>query len=98
MTAFTAADKLHRLVKHVLDSGAAASIAEAEALFAGYSLALCIKAEAARDPHHQAALLTAVALARRVFLGGVSVGPLPETPLLAPLPFGTTLADAVVAL
>ena len=26
MTAFTAADKLHRLVKHALDSGAAASI------------------------------------------------------------------------
>ena len=41
MTAFTAADKLHRLVKQALDSGAAASIAEAEALFAGYRLALC---------------------------------------------------------
>jgi hypothetical protein len=40
MIAFTAADKLHRLVKHALDSGAAASIAEAEALFAGYRLAL----------------------------------------------------------
>jgi hypothetical protein len=98
MTAFTAADKLHRLVKQALDSGAAASIAEAEALFAGYRLTLCIEAEDARDPHHQAALLTAIALARRVFLGGVSVAPLPDTPLLAPLPFGTTLADAVVAL
>ena len=49
MTAFTAADKLHRLVKHALDSGAAASIAEAEALFAGYRLALRIDEEAARD-------------------------------------------------
>lgn len=97
MTAFTAADKLHRLVKHALDSGAAASIAEAEALFAGYRLALRIGPEAARDPHHQAALLTAVALARRVFLGGVSVA-LPDTQLLAPLPFGATLAHAVVAL
>lgn len=98
MTAFTAADKLHRLVKHALDSGAAASIAEAEALFAGYRLALRIGEDAARDRHHQAALLTAVALARRVFLGGVSVSPLPDTPLLAPLPFGATLAEAVAAL
>jgi hypothetical protein len=98
MTAFTAADKLHRLVKHALDSGAAASIAEAQALFAGYRLALRIGEDAARDRHHQAALLTAVALARRVFLGGVSVSPLPETPLLAPLPFGAALAEAITAL
>lgn len=98
MTAFTAADKLHRLVKHALDSGAAASIAEAEALFAGYRLALRVGEDAARDRHHQASLLTAIALARRVFLGGVSVSPLPDAPLLAPLPFGATLADAVTAL
>ena len=97
MTAFTAADKLHRLVKQALDSGAAASIAEAEALFAGYRLALRIGDEAARDRHHQAALLTAVALARRVFLGGVSVAPLPDAPLAVPLSFGT-LADAIVGL
>lgn len=98
MTAFTTADKLHRLVKHALDSGAAASIAEAEALFAGYRLALRIGEDAARDHHHQAALLTAVALARRVFLGGVRVAPLPDAPLLIPLPFGTTLAEAVAVL
>lgn len=98
MTAFTAADKLHRLVKQALDSGGAASIAEAEALFAGYHLALRIGEEAARDRHHQAALLTAVALARRVFLGGVSVAPLPDAPLTVPLPFGATLADAIVGL
>lgn len=42
MTVFTAADRLHRLVKHALDSGAAASIAEAEALFAGYRVSLRI--------------------------------------------------------
>ena len=98
MTAFTAADKLHRLVKQALDSGAAASIAEADALFAGYRVALRIGDEAARDRHHQAALLTAVALARRVFLGGVSVAPLPEAPLAVPLPFDVTLEDAIVAL
>lgn len=94
MTVFTAADRLHRLVKHALDSGAAASIAEAEALFAGYRISLRIGEEAARDRHHQAALLSAVALARRVFLGGVSVTPLPDTPLAVPLPFGSTLAEA----
>src|SRR5262249_51865053 len=50
------------------------------------------------QPTHQAALLTAVALARRVFLGGVLVvGPL-DTPLLVPLPLGTTVASAVEAL
>jgi hypothetical protein len=94
MTAFTPADTLHRLVKHALDSGAATSIAEAEALFAGYRLALRIDNAHARDRHCQAALLTAVALARRVFLGGVTVAVLPDTPLLAPLPFGQTLAEA----
>lgn len=98
MTVFTAADRLHRLVKHALDSGAAASIAEAEALFAGYRVSLRIGEEAARDRHHQAALLTAVALARRVFLGGVSVTPLPDTPLAVPLPFGSTLAEAIASL
>ena len=98
MTAFTPADKLHRLVKQALASGAASSIAEAEAMFAGYRVALRIDDAGARDPHHQAALLTAVALARRVFLGGVSVIAPPDMPLLAPLPFGRTLADAVRAL
>ena len=52
----------------------------------------------ARDPHHQAVLLTAVALARRVFLGGVTVAAPAELPLLAPLPFGRTLGEAVGAL
>ena len=98
MTCFTPADKLHRLVKQALDSGAAASIAEAEALFAGYRLALRIDKAGARDRHHQAALLTAVALARRVFLGGVTVSGRPDVPLAVPLPFGRTLADAVARL
>ncbi|MEA2896566.1 MAG: hypothetical protein QOJ84_2181 [Bradyrhizobium sp.] len=98
MTMFTPADKLHRLVKQALDSGAAASIAEAELLFAGYHVGLHVDAADAADPHCQAALLTAVTLARRVFLGGVTVAPLPEVPLLAPLKVGDTLADAVRAL
>lgn len=95
---FTPADTLHRLVKEALDSGAASSLSEAEAMFRGFDLGFIIRETEARDSHHQAALLTAVALARRVFLGGVSVaGPL-DVPLAVPLPFGATLGDAVTAL
>ncbi|UJR83674.1 hypothetical protein [Sandaracinus amylolyticus] len=89
---------LHRLVKQALDSGAAATVAEAEARFRGYRLAVTIGADEARQLPHQIALLTAVALGRRVFHGGVQIaGPL-GVPLMAPLPLGATLADAVVAL
>ena len=98
MSTFTTADTLHRLVKQALDSGEAVSIAEAEALLAGYRLALRLDDAQARDSHHQAVLLTAVALARRVFLGGVTVAAAGGLPLLTPLPFGRTLGEAVVAL
>ena len=95
---FTPADTLHRLVKEALDSGAAASLAEAEALFRSFDLSFVIGETEARDPYHQAALLTGVALARRVFLGGVWVsGPL-ATPLAVSPPLGATLAEAVIAL
>ena len=46
----------------------------------------------------QASLLTAVALGRRVFLGGVTVSGSLGADLVVPLPFGQTLADAVRAL
>lgn len=98
MSVFTPADSLHRLVKQVLDSGAASSIAEAQALFDGYQLALRLGQNQAHDRHHQAALLTAVALARRVFLGGVTVAVAPDTPLVIPMPLGRTLGEAVTAL
>jgi hypothetical protein len=98
MSAFAPADTLHRLVKQALDSGQAASIDEAEAIFRGYQLAFTVGTAEARDPRHQAALLTGVALARRVFLGGVSVtGPV-DVPLLVPMHLGETLGDAIVAL
>ncbi len=98
MAVFTPADKLHRLVKQALDSGAAATLAEAQALFAGYRVALRIGDDEARDPHHQAALLTGVALARRVFLGGVTIAAVPPVKLVTPLPFGETLRDAAIVL
>jgi hypothetical protein len=95
---FSPAETLHRLVKEAVDSGQAESLQAAEALFQGYRLALHIDATAVSSPAHQSALLTAVNLARRVFLGGVDVvGPL-ETSLLSPLPLGGTLAEAVTRL
>ncbi len=98
MSAVEPAEKLHRLVKHALDSGAAASIEEAESIFRGYRLTLSLASADACDALAQGALLTAIALGRRVFLGGVTVdGPL-DVVLTVPLPFGRTLRDAVVAL
>ncbi len=89
------ADSLHRLVKQLLDTGAASSIAEAEEIFAGYRICFVIDADAARNQYDQAALLTGVALASRVFLSGVDVVGNLDVSLLAPLMLGATLADAV---
>lgn len=98
MTSFGTADQLHRLVKYALDRGTAASLEEAEALFKGYRLTLSIGPVEATCPLHQAALLTAVALGRRVFLGGVTVEGAIDTPLAVPLLLGSALGDAVTAL
>lgn len=91
------ADSLHRLFKQAIDSGTVESIAEAEALFAGYRLSIEYTAEA-DDAVQQATLLTSVALARRIFLGGVIVSGSLHGPVVVPLPLGPTLADAVVQL
>jgi len=98
MTNFVPAETLHRLVKHAIDSGAAESLADAEALFHGYRLHIAMPTEVRADPVQQAALLTAVALGRRVFLGGVTVGGGLDADLAVPLALGRTLADAVCSL
>ncbi len=98
MTNFIPAERLHRLVKHAIDSGAAESLAEAEALFQGYRLHIEMPAEASADPVQQASLLTAVALGRRAFLGGVTVSGSLDKVSAVPLSFGQTLADAIRAL
>jgi hypothetical protein len=94
---YGAGDMLHRLVKQALDSGACASIAEAEALFGRYRLHIAIPDDAS-NPAHQAALLTCVALARRVCLGGVTVDGAVDVPLAVPMPLGTSLGNAVTTL
>src|ERR1035441_8299005 len=73
MATYSMAENLHRLIKETLDSGVAASIGEAEEMFRGFRLGFEISENDAHDRNHQAALLTGVALARRVFLGGVRV-------------------------
>ena len=94
----TEADSLHRLMKHVIDSGAVNSVGTAEEMFLGYRLGIEIGAEAAARRVDQAALLTAVAVGRRVFLGGVFASGDLKVPLAVPLPLGETLEDAVIAL
>jgi hypothetical protein len=98
MTAHDLSERLHRLVKLAIDNGEAATVDEAEAIFRGYRLAFSIGPEVAADPMHQAALVTGVALARRVFLGGVTVTGAVNTPLQLPMPLGSSIGDAVVAL
>ena len=98
MTTQISPDSFHRLVKQAIDSGAAASVAEAEVLFRSYRLRVEIDPADISEPVQQAALLTTVALSRRVFLGGVTVtGPL-DAPLLLAIPLGRTIGDAVEAL
>jgi hypothetical protein len=95
---FEPSEVLHRVVKQAIDSGAASNIAAAEAIFHGYKLSVTIGEGESSDPNNQAALLTTVALARRVFLGGVFVGGALNVEHSTPLPLAGTLADAVVAL
>lgn len=95
MTNYEIADTLHRLMKKSLDNGTALSIEEAGRRFLGYKLRLSISPDQAREPIHQATLLTAVALGRRVFLGGVYVEGIENVPLSIPLKLGETLDAAI---
>ena len=97
MNSFTPADEMHRLAKRAMDNGTVASRQEAEALLRGYRIAFAIGPDEAVDRHHQAALLTAVELARRVFLGGVIVEGRLDVPLIGAVSTGPTLRHAVVA-
>ena len=91
-------DRLHRAVKMAMDSGEAASLAEAEHLFRGYRLAVSVGADVRHSPTLQAALLTVVNTARRCFLGGIEVAGNLNVALLVPWSGCRTLGEAVVAL
>ena len=93
------ADELHRGAKMALDTGEAASVEEAMALFRNYRIGASIDAETAATPAGQAALLTIVNCGRRSMLGGVHVAGALDIPLLLDLPdCGTRLHDAVIGL
>lgn len=94
----TALTSLHRSVKLALDSGEAATIADAEALFRGYRLQLVIGNAAATSPSLQSAAITAVNAASRCFLGGVQVAGSVDFPLFTPLPGCSTMREAILAL
>lgn len=92
-------DTLHRGVKMALDSGEAASIEEAFALFEGYRMTIGLGPSAERSPAIQSALLTMVNTGRRALLGGVEVVGDLHAPLMVQLPgLGATLAEAVTVL
>lgn len=85
---------MHRLVKQALDSGEAESVEAAELLFRSFRLSISIGAREALEPAHQAAFLTAIALASRVFLGGVCVHGALDAPLVTPILAADSLAGA----
>jgi hypothetical protein len=91
-------DDLHRLVKVALDNGSARSVEEARALFEGYALDVSVDAETAQQREYQIALLTTVALARRVFLGGVRVTGALDAQVVEHMPVTGTLEQAIVKL
>ena len=86
---------IHRLAKLVLDRGDVASVEEAENRLRSLSVQFHIDAEQAHAYHQQATLLTAVACARRVFLGGVFVSGALDAPLVVPMSDAATLGEAV---
>lgn len=98
MTTLDLVDGVHRLVKEALDRGTVGSLAEGEALLKRYQLAIAVGAAESANWTDQVAILTAVALARRVFLGGVFVVMNSDAQLVVPLPLGRTLREAVTQL
>lgn len=89
-------DTLHRLMKQALDSGIVESVEAAKRLFEGYRLSVSIDPADADSPEHQTALLTVVALASRVFLGGVNVSGASDAPLLIGQVGNKSLADEII--
>jgi hypothetical protein len=88
-------DELHRLVKLAMDTGEAESIEHALRIFAGYRIGVAVGPEIAISATHQAALLTFLRLASRVFLGGIDVVMSADAPCL--LPGNPTIGQAMAS-
>jgi hypothetical protein len=82
----------------MLDRGDFASVLDAEAQLRALRVQFHIDAAQADAYEHQSTLLTAVALAQRVFLGGVFVSGELDVPLVVPVSIGKTLREAMSAL
>lgn len=91
-------ESLSRLVKLEIDLGRAATVEEAYQTFAQYRATIVLSNSAAHSAEHQSCLLTLLVLANKCFLGGISICGELNVPLLTPLPYGTTLRDAVTFL
>ncbi|WP_420993639.1 hypothetical protein ACKI2N_015615 [Cupriavidus sp. 30B13] len=96
MTETINSETVNRTLKQLVDSGRAKTFEEAEAILDGYRLQLHIDANHARLQHGQIAALTAVELARRVFLGGVYVSVELDAPAHPCIGHTGTLVDALL--
>ncbi|MDC4203613.1 MAG: hypothetical protein MPW14_10885 [Candidatus Manganitrophus sp.] len=90
-------DELHRLVKLAMDTGEAESIEHAQRIFSRYRIGVAVGFEIGRSNTHQAALLTFLRLASRVFLGGVDVLIPDEAAIPNLLPGNQGIAEAILA-
>lgn len=90
-------DELHRLVKLAMDTGEAESIEHAQRIFSRYRIGVAVGFEIGRSNTHQAALLTFLRLASRVFLGGVDVLIPDEAAIPNLLPGNQGIAEAIPA-
>ena len=73
MTDIVTADTLHRTAKYFMDTGRAATHAQAMGILHEFGLRIEVGPEVETSRDHQIALLTLVNAARRTFLGGIHV-------------------------
>lgn len=90
-------DELHRLVKLAMDTGEAESVEHAQRIFAEYRIGVAVGREIGWSNTHQAALLTFLRLASRVFLGGIDVLLPDQAAIPNLLPGNQGLAEAMIA-
>jgi hypothetical protein len=87
------ADSFHRLVKVLADSGEAATLDEAQQMFARYGVRIVLGSRAMSDPSTQIIALTAINTAARSFRGNVQVVAPRDTCLTVPGYVGCTLGS-----